>query len=89
MTNPFGTLETCRRARAVIEEAPVESISDTIAGTGVTNGTNPGEFCVVVRDSKIGIFPPSYHPNIVELMVAHGLGGVQISYESAQPQLAQ
>lgn len=87
----YGSLETCREARAIIEGAPAKSISPTIASTGVTNGRTPGEFCVVVRDSEIRIFPPTYDPKIVELMVAHGLGGVQISYESVahQPQQTQ
>lgn len=85
MTNPYGTLETCREARAIIEDAPAKSISPTIAGTGVTNGTVPGEFGVVVRDSKYSIFPPPYHSEIAALMTVSGLDGVQISYESAQP----
>ncbi len=89
MTIHDGSLESCRRARTIVDAAPAESISPTIAGTGVTNGTTPGEFCFKILDAKYSIFPPPYHHLVAELLVAQGLGGVQISYDSTQPQLAQ
>lgn len=86
MTTEDGSLERYEAARDLVRNAPPATISPTIVGVEVTFGTEPGTFCLAVRDSVHSVFPPAYHPELVRLLTENGLDGVHSNYESASPQ---